>query len=616
MPPEMPAMPAPRWLALLEAAAVMLLNGGLVAEVGIVFLNTILRAFHLSLMPGMEETARLLLIWLAFLGGAVAYGRGRFMAITVLIDRLPLSARAYPMAAVQWMVALIAAVIGGASIPLQILNDGAHTTLLGIGFVWMTLPMTLGCAILIMHASLALWRLPRHAVVAAGCAVAAAVLALLLGRHGAWVETSVLYAVLAGVFVLQIAIGLPVGFVLSAAGIIYVTLTGAGPAIAIASTAQRGTGGFIFLALPFFIFAGFIMDRGGIGARIVDFLAALIGHVRGGLLQVAIVGMYIASGISGSKAADMAAVGIPMNQSFRRQRYDPAEAAAVLAASAAMGESIPPSIAILAMGSVTSVSTGALFLAGLLPAATIAIGLMVVVWWRALRSGRQPTARASMPERLRAGRGAAIPLLMPVLLIGGIVSGLGTPTEISSFAVVYGLLLGVGLYRQIGPRALWDVTTETSLLSGMIFFTFSGATLFSWALSLEGVPDMVAARLGSLGVHAFLPAVIAITILLGAVLESIVTIIILGPLLLPVAIQLGVDPLQYSIVLIEAFGIGSIIPPVGLALYIACAVCETEVDRTVRPLSYYLVVLCLGLLVVAAVPWITLVLPKAFHFQN
>jgi C4-dicarboxylate transporter DctM subunit len=240
----------------------------------------------------------------------------------------------------------------------------------------------------------------------------------------------------------------------------------------------------------------------------------------------------------------------------------------------------------------------------------------VVVYLRALRSGRQPTPRASLSMRLLAGRRALIPLLMPVLLVGGIVSGLGTPTEISSFAVAYGLLIGLALYRQISLRALWRLTTETSLLSGMIFFTFCGATLFSWALSLDGVPDMVASGLGSLGAEAFLPAVIAITVLLGAVLESIVTIIILGPLLLPVAIQLGISPLQYGIVMIEAFGIGSIIPPVGLALYIACAICETEVASTTGPLLGYLAVLCLGLLLVAAVPWLTLVVPNAFHFQS
>ncbi len=607
---------APRWLQAIDSACIVVLNLGLAAEVVIVFLNTVLRPFHLMLMPGMEETARLLLICLAFLGGAVAYGRGQFMAITLAVDRLPRRHRVYPMAAVQWMVVATAALIGISSIPLLRLNAGAHTTLLGISFIWMTVPMTVGCTIMILHAGVAMLRLPPRAVVASGCVVAAAMLALIWGQDGAWTDTPAFYAVLISVFVLQIAIGVPVGFVLSAVGIIYVTSTGAAPLVAIATNAQRGTGGFIFLALPFFILAGFIMDRGGIGARIVSFLATLIGHVRGGLLQVAIVGMYIASGISGAKAADMAAVGIPMNKSFRQQGYDPAEAAAVLAASAAMGESIPPSIAILALGSVTSVSTAALFMAGLVPAATIAACLMVVVYLRALRSGRQPTRRASFRMRLTEGRRAVIPMLMPVLLIGGIVSGLGTPTEVSSFAVAYGLLVGLFLYRQIGARALWQLLTEASLLSGMIFFTFCGATLFSWALSLEGVPDMVADGLGSLGAHAFLPAVILITVLLGAVLESIVTIIILGPLLLPVAIQLGINPLQYSIVMIEAFGIGSIIPPVGLALYIACAVCETEVDRTVRPLVGYLAVLCLGLLLVAAVPWLTLVLPNAFHLHS
>jgi len=608
--------PIPRWLVLADTLCVVVLNLGLVAEVAIVFLNTVARSFHWTLMPGVDETARLLLIWLAFLGGAVAYQRGQFMAINYFVDRLPPPLRSALAAAVNWMVILVAAIIGGATIPLQITNSGEATTLLGIGYLWLTMPMTLGCGLLILHAAFALSRRGASAVVASGLPLAALVAAFILGREGAWVDTDALYWVLAAVFVGQIVMGVPVGFVLASVGILYVYSTGAAPMIAVATNAQRGTGGFIFLALPFFILAGFVMDRGGIGTRIVEFLTALIGHLRGGLLQVTIVAMYIASGISGSKAADMAAVGIPLNESCRRQGYDPGEAAAVLAASAAMGESIPPSIAILALGSVTSISTGALFLAGLLPAAFIAACLMAMVYVRARRSGRQPGTRASAAASLAAGRRAVLPLLMPVVLIGGIVGGIGTPTEISSFAVVYGLVLGVVLYREMGWRALWAVATDTSLLSGMIFFTFSGATLFSWALSLEGVPDVVASALGALGANLFLPAVILITIVLGAVLESIVTVIILGPLLLPVALILGVHPLQFGIVLIEAFGVGSIVPPVGLALYIACAICRTDVERTIRPLIANFVVLCIGLLCVAAVPWITLVLPQAFHFAG
>jgi len=613
---------APHWLQHIDTVMLVLVNLALVAEVTIVFLNTVLRnTSHTMLLPGVEETSRLFLVMTAFLGGAVAYGRGRFMAVNYLTERLDPAWRDFLAAAVAWMIILITGVIGAFAIPLWLANAQERTTMLGIPYLWMTLPVAVGCALFVAHAGVALSRRPTRAIVLAALAVAAIAAAFMATRNGAlidnaWVDGGWFYAVLAAVFFLQLAIGLPVGFVLATVGFVYVYASAAAPLIAVPMNAQRGVGGFIFLALPFFILGGFIMDRGGIGVRIVDFLSAVIGHFRGGLMQVLIVGMYIASGISGSKAADMAAIGIPMNRTLRRAGYDPNEAAAVLASSAAMGESIPPSIAILALGSATSVSTGALFLAGLLPAATIAACLMIVVYLRALIAGTQPAPAASRATRINSGLQAIIPLMMPVLLIGGIVSGIGTPTEISSFAVVYGLLLGVLLYRQIGLRGFWELLTEASLMSGMIFFTFSGATIFSWALSLEGVPDLVATNLGALGPAAFLPAVILITIVMGAVLESIVTVIILGPLLLPVATALGVDPRQYGIVLIEAFGIGSIIPPVGLALYIACSICETEVDRTAKPLLVYLVVLCLGLLLVAFVPWITVVLPDYFHFNG
>lgn len=607
----------PGWLRAIDTAALLLTNLALAAAVTIVFLNMMLRAFfNVSLISGVEELSRLYLVMLAFLGGGVAYGRGNFVAMTSLVRRLPTPLRDLCNAAVQWFVMLVAVVIGTSSIPLQILNASERTPLLGIDFVWMTLPMMVGCALFLSHAGLALSRLPRAAVTTAAVTVALVVTALVVGREGDWIDTNWFFVVLAATFLIQLGIGVPVGFVLGSVGILYIWSTGSAPLVTIASTAQRGAGGFIFLALPFFVLAGFVMDRGGIGTRIVDFVTSLIGHMRGGLLQVLIVGMYVVSGMSGSKAADMAAIGIPMNKNLRRHGYDPSEAAAVLAVSSAMGESIPPSIAVLALSSVTSVSAGALFLAGLLPAATIAACLMALVYFRVAKGETRPSERASFSDRLTAGRRAIIPLFMPVLLIGGIVGGVGTPTEVSSSAVIYGLLLGTALYRRIGRREYRQLLTEASLLGGMIFFTFSGATLLSLALSLEGVPDVVAGVFQTLGGGVFLPALIAITIIFGAILESVVTIVILGPLLLPVALHLGIHPLQYGIVLIEAYGIGSIIPPVGLALYIACSICQTNVGRTARFVTSYIVILCLGLLLVAFVPWITLVVPRVFHFKG
>jgi len=201
------------------------------------------------------------------------------------------------------------------------------------------------------------------------------------------------------------------------------------------------------------------------------------------------------------------------------------------------------------------------------------------------------------------------------VLIGGIVAGVGTPTEVSTFAVVYGLCLGL-LYRQIDRRGLWQILTEATLLNGMIFFTVSAATVFSWSMTLQGMATAIAGAMGSLGYAVFLPAVILMTVLVGALLESFVTIIILAPLLLPAALQLGINPLQYGILMVEAFGIGSILPPIGIALYVACSICGAKVERATPPLLWYLAVMFVGLLFVAYVPWITTSLPTLFNFKS
>jgi TRAP-type C4-dicarboxylate transport system permease large subunit len=186
---------------------------------------------------------------------------------------------------------------------------------------------------------------------------------------------------------------------------------------------------------------------------------------------------------------------------------------------------------------------------------------------------------------------------------------------VSTFAVVYGLVLGV-LYRKFSLRDMWAVLSESSILSGMIFFTLAGSTIFSWALSVEGVPQAIASAVGDLGASLFFPVVILLTILMGALLESLVTIVILGPLLLPVAAQFGINPLQYGMVMVEAFGIGCILPPIGIALYVACTICRTTVEQAMKPLFWYLVVMCMALLLVASVPWITTVLPNAFNMKG
>jgi tripartite ATP-independent transporter DctM subunit len=239
---------------------------------------------------------------------------------------------------------------------------------------------------------------------------------------------------------------------------------------------------------------------------------------------------------------------------------------------------------------------------------------MILVRVRAGFSGWKPSPRASASTIVRNGRRAILPLMMPVLLLGGIAAGIGTPTEVSTFAVIYGLVLGL-LYRRFQWKDMWSVLTGATLLNGMIFFTVSAATIFSWAMTLEGVTIAIASAVAGLGSALFLPAVIVITILMGAVLESFVTIVILAPLLLPVCQQLGINPLQYGIIMTESFGIGSILPPIGIALYVACAICGAKVELASKPLFRYLAVMIAGLLLVAFVPWITTVLPVWLNFK-
>jgi len=607
--------PVPAWIDMLDRAIIVLLNVALVAEVILVFVNTMVRTlFNSSALMGVDEASPLFLITLAFMGGAVAYSRGQFIAITILADRAPRAWNEVFKACSEWVVIIVSLLIGGYSIPLMVSNAEEATIILGINYVWMTLPMTAGCVLFVVRAGYALLQRPWRTVALASVAVWSAVLLFLVATPILAANANVLYVILTVLFLMLIAMGVPVGFVLATIGIVCVKAIGSGDLIGVVMNAQRGAGGFIFLALPFFILAGFIMDRAEVGARIVEFVASLIGHVRGGLLQVMIVGVYISSCISGSKAADMAMVGLPMNRKLAEHGYEPEERAAILAASAAMAESVPPSIALILLGSATAISTGALFIAGVLPAATIGVMLMITVRVRALSAKWTSTPRAPRSVIVRTGRRAILPLMIPVILIGGIIGGAGTPTEVSTFAVIYSLVLGL-MDRKLSLRSFWACLTSASVLNGMIFYTVSAATIFSWALTLEGVTTAIAATIAGFGHAAFLPAVIVITILMGTMLESFVTIIILAPLLLPVALQLGIDPLQYGIVMTEAFGIGIILPPIGIALYVACAISGAQVERASKVLLWYLPVLLAGLVLVMLVPSITTVLPGWLNFK-
>jgi tripartite ATP-independent transporter DctM subunit len=477
------------------------------------------------------------------------------------------------------------------------------------------LPMIAGMALLGWFALKRLWVQPRRAVVSAAVftAVLLGAIVALAYTLGAEARSYALPAAFA-VFTLQLVLGVPIGFALLMVTLLYLSTSNSVPLSVVPINLQAGISSFVMLAIPFFILAGYVMTEGGLSRRLTEFVIGMVNRVRGGMLQVIVVCMYIMSGISGSKVADVAAVGTTMKEVMRKERYDAGETAAVLASCAIMGETVPPSIAMLVLASVTSLSIGTLFVAGLLPAAVIALCLMVLIHIRS--RDRAGTTRTATLREIRQAAVVAIPaLITPVILIGGIVSGIATPTEVSSTAVVYALVLSVLFYRALSARALWRTLVNTAAQAGMVLFITSTASTFSWSLTLARMPQQIAALVGGLHGSAtlFMIATVVTLIVMGAVLEGLPALLIFGPLLLPLAPGFGIDPLQYGIVMIIAMGFGAFSPPIGVGMFVTCSICETSMENAARHMAPYLAVLAVGLLLVAFVPWFSLIVPKLLH---
>jgi tripartite ATP-independent transporter DctM subunit len=564
------------------------------------------------------EVAQFALSVLTFVGGVVAYRRLQHLPVRALTNLLPPRTQAVLVVLAEWLVLLAAAVVAIASATLVQSTWNEQTPILRIPAASIALPLSAAMALLALYAFERLLRAEKRTLVGVGAVLAALLLLVLLSS--AWwqplVTPTVATSVVLGVFLLTVLAGLPVGFALILGAAAYLWVSNSSPMVALPQNMVNGTGNYVLLAVPFFVLAGLIMERGGISLRLVRFVQALVGHVRGGLLHVVVVSMYLVSGLSGSKAADVAAVGSVMRNMLAREGYRPGEGAAVLAASAAMGETVPPSIAMLVLGSITSLSIAALFVGGIIPAAVIGLCLMLLISVRARIANAPRSARASRSTLGRAALGAVLPLLMPLILFGGILFGIATPTEVSSFAVLYGIGLAF-FYREMDLRGLGRTVVDSAALSGMVLFILAAASAFSWVLTTASLPQHLVELLHGVNDSSlvFLVGSIALLIAAGTLLEGLPALNVLAPLLLPIAVQLGISPLHYGIVLVIAMGIGAFMPPAGVGFYVCCAIQRTEVEPASRAMMPYLGVLIAGLLVVAFVPALTLVLPHAFGFH-
>ncbi|MGD9844185.1 MAG: TRAP transporter large permease subunit [Variibacter sp.] len=601
----------------LDSVARIVLVVALLGELSVVLFDVSIRVLYTHSLLWAEEASKLCLTTLSFIGGALAYRARHHTAIQFVTRFFPENIREGVAVGVDAFILCVAIVTVWVSFDLLTIASYSVTPLLQINQVWLALPFTVGLSLVGLFALERL--LFYHAVPAVlkALPIVIAMIALVTAigyMPGPKFGVSATLGVMLLLFFIAVLLGLPVSFSMLLGSLFFLQVTDSAPLVAAAQNTLDGTGHFILLTLPFFIWAGLIMEKGGISVRLVRFATAFVGHLRGGLLQVVVVTIYLISGISGSKAADVVAVGSVLRSELRRKGYKPEEGAAVLCAAGAMSETIPPSIAMLVLGSVAPISIGTLFIAGLLPAAVIAIFLMVLIWFLAWKRGEEASPRASIREFSLAAAGAVLPLIMPVIMVVGIKFGIATPTEVSAVAVFYGIVLATAVYRSIGLKKFFEVAVECALLAGMVLFIIAAAGSFAWTLTAANLPAALVKVLHLVGDSPafFLIGSMLLLIVVGSLLEGLPALIILGPLLLPIANSLGIDSIHYAMVMLLAMGIGIFIPPIGICFYISCAVTGAEVERTSKTMLPYLAVLILGVLAVAFVPWFTHAVPNFF----
>ena len=413
-------------------------------------------------------------------------------------------------------------------------------------------------------------------------------------------------------FVILLILAVPVAFAVGMAGFLGLWWSGKYPLAIIIQQIFLTADSFVLLAIPLFVLAGALMETGGIAVRLVRFAQALVGWIRGGLAMAVVVAEYIFSGISGSTIADVSAIGATMIPPLTKAGYKPEEAVSVVASASAMGILVPPCILMIIIGAIADVSVAALFAGGFIPALVMAIIIMVYIYLKARRGGMLPSQSLSLRELGRTFIDALIPLGMPIIIFGGILGGVFTPTEAAAIAVFYAAIVGLFIYREISWSALPGILINSAVMTATVCFLLGTAAVVAWIMAVGQVPVLLAEMLRSLsaGPVAFLLFTALLFIILGAVIEGPAAVVILLPTFLPVVKEFGIDLVHYSIVITAAVGIGLFLPPIGVGLFIACGIAKISMDRVLGPMLPYVIFLCLGLLIVILLPWFTLILPR------
>ncbi|OQY38848.1 C4-dicarboxylate ABC transporter permease [Candidatus Atribacteria bacterium 4572_76] len=420
-----------------------------------------------------------------------------------------------------------------------------------------------------------------------------------------------LLLIIFGSFVLLLVIGTPIGVALglSTAIVIYTVIKI--PLIVVTQRMFTAIDSFSFMAIPFFMLAGSFMASGGVTKRLVNFANSLVGFVRGGLaLVVAVTGMFFAA-ISGSSAATTAALGSTLFDEMEKSGYKRDFAAAIIASGGTTGIVIPPSITLVVFGITAGVSIGDLFLGGFAPGIIMGVSMCIVSYFLCKKKGIKAKGSFSVMNVLRSFKDSFLALMMPVIILGGIYGGIFTPTEAAAVAAVYGLIIGMFVYKELSFKNLPSVILNAAINTTVIMFIVGGANLFGWILTNAQVPHKVATFMVSISTNhiVFLMLVNLLLLFVGTLINASAAVVILVPILFPVAMSFGINPVFFGVLMIVNLAIGCITPPVGLDLFVVSGIAKLPIEKITKAILPYLIVLIVDLLILTYFPQIILFIP-------
>ena len=413
-------------------------------------------------------------------------------------------------------------------------------------------------------------------------------------------------------FFVFLMLGVPIAFSLGLGSVVAIFMDDKISSMLVAQKLFSSINSFSLMAIPFFMLSGELMEAGGISKRLVNIAKAFVGHITGGIGMVDIGTSVLFAGVSGAAAADTAAVGSMLIPSMLKNGYPRGLAAVIQACAGSLGPIIPPSLTMIIYCSLTGLSIGECFMAGVIPGLIIGLGVAVVTYFYARRLGIKGDERVPYRERLTAIKDGILAIIMPLIIIGGIVSGIFTPTESGAIAVIYALVIGMFVYKEFTYRELPRIFLKAASMTGMALLIVAGASIFSWLVAYEKFPKMIITFLTGLTDNKYVIMMLLVLFLLfvGMFIETLSATIICAPILMPVAAQYGIDPIQFALIMVITLVYAGVTPPVGGVLFITMGIAKAKMKEALTYLAPYLGIICIVILLLIFVPQISLLLPR------